>query len=143
MHCESTEPGSCQTAKIFSFLLLQVATILLVAGSTLTLWIPGQTVFASTSLYSSCVRGCLYNAGSSLWLIPINVQMNDARVVDTKYYHILSTPGSRSYSDILDAWADSVCIHWLILKPRSKAACIIQVAAYGSFQLMHSCSQDT
>jgi len=31
---------------------IQVATILLVAGPTLTLWIPGQTLFASISLYS-------------------------------------------------------------------------------------------
>jgi len=29
----------------------QVATTLLVAGPTLTLWIPGQTLFASTSSY--------------------------------------------------------------------------------------------
>jgi len=32
-----------------------VATALLVAGSTLTFWIPGQTLFASTSSYSSVV----------------------------------------------------------------------------------------
>ena len=30
------------------------------------------------------------------------------------------TPGSRSYSDILDALADSVCIHLLVLNRRSK-----------------------
>ena len=30
------------------------------------------------------------------------------------------TPGSRSYSDLLDALADSVCIHQLVLKQRSK-----------------------
>jgi len=33
--------------------------------------------------------------------------------------------GGRSYSDLLDTWADSVSIHQLILKPRSKAACIM------------------
>jgi len=40
-----------------------VATALLVAGSTLTFWIPWQTLFASTSSYSSVVEiaGCLYN----------------------------------------------------------------------------------
>jgi len=30
------------------------------------------------------------------------------------------TPGSRSYSDLLDTLADSVCIHLLVLKRRSK-----------------------
>ena len=42
--------------KIFSFIYLQVATALLVAGSTLILWIPWQTLFASTRLYSSIVQ---------------------------------------------------------------------------------------
>jgi len=40
------------------------------------------------------------------------------------------TPGSRSYSDLMDTWADSVCIHQFILKPCSKAACIMCTAAY-------------
>jgi len=31
------------------------------------------------------------------------------------------TPGS---TDLVDTLADSVCIHWLVLKPRSKAACV-------------------
>jgi len=35
---------------------IQVATALLVAGSTLTFWIPWQTLFASTSLYSSIAQ---------------------------------------------------------------------------------------
>jgi len=44
----------------------QVATTLLVAGSTLTFWIPWQTQCASTSSYSSVVQsatslGCSYN----------------------------------------------------------------------------------
>ena len=43
-----------------------MATALLVAGSTLTFWIPWQTQCASTSLYSSVVQsatslGCSYN----------------------------------------------------------------------------------
>jgi len=38
-----------------------VATTLLVAGPTLTLQIPGQTLFASVNLYSSLFKGCLYN----------------------------------------------------------------------------------
>jgi len=33
-----------------------VATTLLVAGSTLSFWIPRQTLFASTSSYSSVVQ---------------------------------------------------------------------------------------
>ena len=36
--------------------MLQVATALLVAGPTLTFWIPGQTLFASASSYSSLVQ---------------------------------------------------------------------------------------
>jgi len=35
---------------------------ILVAGLTLTLWIPGQTLFASTSSYAS-LEGCLYDIG--------------------------------------------------------------------------------
>ena len=33
------------------------------------------------------------------------------------------TPGSRSYSDLVlvDTWADSVCIHQLVLKPCLKS----------------------
>ena len=34
-------------------------------------------------------------------------------------------PGGKSYSDLLDTWADSVCIHQLVLTPHSKAACIM------------------
>jgi len=33
--------------------------------------------------------------------------------------------GSRFYPYLVDTWADSICIHQLILKPRSKAACIM------------------
>jgi len=33
------------------------------------------------------------------------------------------TPGSKSYSDLVDTWAD--CLHHqLVFKPHSKAACI-------------------
>jgi len=45
----------------------QVATALLVAGPTLTLWIPGQTLFKSTSSYSSLVQSLPVQ-----WLVPIN-----------------------------------------------------------------------
>ena len=37
-------------------------------------------------------------------------------------------------SDLVDTWADSVCIHQLILKPRSKAAWVMQVVVYSSLQ---------
>ena len=37
-----------------------------------SLWIPGQTLFASTSSYSSFVQRLPCNVGSSLWLVPIN-----------------------------------------------------------------------
>jgi len=47
------------------------------------------------------------------------------------------TPGSRSYSDFVDNWTDSVCIHQLKLKPRSMAAPIFYMANFGSFQLTH------
>jgi len=36
-----------------------VATVFLVAGSALTFWIPGQTSFAFTSLYSSVVQSAM------------------------------------------------------------------------------------
>jgi len=53
-------PFACSFAFcLFSYLFcffLQVATALLVAGSTLTFWIPWQTPFASTSSYSSVVQ---------------------------------------------------------------------------------------
>ena len=35
-------------------------------------------------------------------------------------YKCHRTPGSRSYSDLLDTLADLVCIHLLVLKRRSK-----------------------
>ena len=53
------------TLQVLEQLTLQVATALLVAGPTLTLWIPGQT--ASASSYSSLVQTqalfklCQYN----------------------------------------------------------------------------------
>jgi len=31
------------------------------------------------------------------------------------------TPGSRFYSDLVDTWADSACIHQLVFKPCSKS----------------------
>jgi len=43
-HCQLTHT---------KFSPIQVATALLVAGSTLTFWIPWQTSFASTSSFSS------------------------------------------------------------------------------------------
>ena len=47
------------------YVVLQVATALLVEGSTLNFWIPLQTSFASTISYSSVVQsarlGCSYN----------------------------------------------------------------------------------
>jgi len=49
------------------FKVYQVATALLVADSTLTLWIPGQTLLASTSSYSSLVRSLPVQ-----WFVPIN-----------------------------------------------------------------------
>jgi len=33
-----------------------------------------------------------------------------------------SCVGSRSYSDHVDTWADSVCIHQLVLEPCSETA---------------------
>jgi len=54
---------------------LPVATAFLVAGLTLTLWMPGQTLFASTSSYSGLVQrlpaACIMQV-ASLWLIPVN-----------------------------------------------------------------------
>ena len=58
---------SCQ-AKLTIILLfnIQVATALLVAGSTLTFWIPWQTSFASTSSYSSLFKVYKYNGSFQL-----------------------------------------------------------------------------
>ena len=52
------------------------------------------------------------------------------------------TPGSRFYSDLLDTWADSVCIHQLVLKHCSKApdcsyTCNSKWLTCDPFQLMH------
>ena len=44
-----------------------------------------------------------------------------------------------SYSDLVDTWADSVCIHQLVLKMYVFKGCLFN----GSLQLMHSNSQDT
>jgi len=44
------------TRMTFILLCIQVATALLVAGSTLTFWIPWQTSFESTSSYSSIIE---------------------------------------------------------------------------------------
>jgi len=48
--------------------LYQVATALLVAGPTLTFWIPWQTRFAFTYSYSSVVQ-------STRLLVPINAHV--------------------------------------------------------------------
>jgi len=37
------------------------------------------------------------------------------------------TPGSRSYSDLLDTLADSVCIHLLVLKRCSSTRLIVEI----------------
>jgi len=47
--------------------LLQVVTTLLVADPTLTLWIPGQTLSASTRSYSSHVRTTLFDSSEQWW----------------------------------------------------------------------------
>ena len=44
------------TSSVVNYITLQVATTLLVAGPTLTLWIPRQTPFVSTSLYLGLVQ---------------------------------------------------------------------------------------
>ena len=62
----------CGHTTIFFYLLhyiAQVATTLLVAGSTLPLWIPGQTLFASTRSYPGLVQSLTVQ-----WLVPINAQ---------------------------------------------------------------------
>ena len=50
------------------------------------------------------------------------------------------TPGSRSYSDLVDTWADFVCIHQLVLRPCPKSASMqynCRRLTYGLFQLTH------
>ena len=53
--------------------MVQVATALLVAGPTLTFWIPWQTRFAFTYSYSSVVQSARLLV-ANLWLIPINIR---------------------------------------------------------------------
>ena len=59
---------------------MRVATALLVAGPTLTFWIPGQTLFASTSSYSSLI---LYNVGSG---VPICNDLGHSMLVGSLGY---------------------------------------------------------
>ena len=39
------------------------------------------------------------------------------------------TPNSRSYADLVDTWAQCVCIHQLVLKTRSKVVRIMAILA--------------
>jgi len=50
---------------------LQVATALLVVGSSPTLWILGQTLHPLAGTQAS-FKGCMCNVDGSLWLVPIN-----------------------------------------------------------------------
>ena len=52
--CKLTQ--ACPTMSCIHLVIKQVATALLVAGSTLTCWILWQTSFASTSSYSSVIQ---------------------------------------------------------------------------------------
>ena len=65
------------------------------------------------------------------------------------FIHLFSsgncTPGSRSYSDLVDTWADSVCIHQLVLRPCPKSASMqynCRWLTYGLFQLTHTSRDD-
>ena len=62
----------CQVLHEFILLIIQVVTALLVAGPTLTLWIPGQLCLHPPTRTQALFKGCLCNVGSSLWLVPIN-----------------------------------------------------------------------
>ena len=53
--CYSAIPTSSYIFQVL-YTCYQVATALLVAGLTPTLWIPGQTLFASSILYSSLAQ---------------------------------------------------------------------------------------
>ena len=74
-----------------------MATALLVAGPTLTFWIPGQTLFASTTSYSSLVqrlRHVLISAEADKgnpqeWRVVDSVTTNDSTKWNgrVKYHH--------------------------------------------------------
>ena len=71
-HVVATAPGSvrlwfcsCSPRNVMhSSTLHRVTATLLVAGLTLTLWIPGQTMISSTSLYAWLVQRLPVNVGS-------------------------------------------------------------------------------
>ena len=50
------------------------------------------------------------------------------------------TPGSRSYSDLVDTWVDSACIHQLVLVQKLPVWC--RWVAYNSFQTTHMTCDD-
>jgi len=55
-HLEQSHPLTLLVIFIFYFLPYSSGNRTPVAGPTLTLWIPGQTLFASTSSYPSLVQ---------------------------------------------------------------------------------------
>ena len=68
----STKPPKFEDMKfIYTLNALMFASGNPTPGSR-SLWIPGQTLFASTSSYSSFVQRLPCNVGGSLWLVPIS-----------------------------------------------------------------------
>ena len=109
-----SQHGLCPSSNSYQTFLL--ATALLVAGLTLTLWI---TVSARTQ---ALFEDCLYNVMASLWLVPIKAHdtywpccfswvSNDSQYEDKKYYsaHNFATRVSYgTYVSVYDGFHGSV-----------------------------------
>ena len=87
-----------------------MATALLVAGSTLTFWIPWQTPFSSTRLYSNVVQSArliVWLWAANLRLVPINAHVTwrpRCSIVQVRASH-----GSQNENKTL--LQDSQCCH--------------------------------
>ena len=90
----------------------------------------GVTLHFMTSQYQPAIN---LNSSCKHTHVSSTVSMRRLKVGNSVYVavaHCLSfirassnhTPGSRPYFDLVDTWADSVCIHQLVLKPCSKSA---------------------
>jgi len=73
----------------------------------------------------------LESAGLGFYMRATETQQKLGINTHTHIAHITSrfncTPGSRSYTDLVDTWTDSTCIHQLVFELHSKAAYVMYV----------------
>ena len=87
------------------------------------LWLSLRSKFTVRSAHQSHVRWCQVfgSLEHASWLENIET----VAIVNLQFFYYYNhTPSSRSYSDVVDAWADCACIYQLILKCHLKTACI-------------------